>query len=216
MSGVGAPLPMKVHRGVAPVAVVRGRGSVSRLEALEARSRLDQRAVHGEVLVRQQASPVRRQDHLIGELLTHSVLQQPLPVLREHRGVEAALHQVHAQEPAEQQIVVQLLTEGAPAPHRVERNQQGCLQQALGRDGRPPHGGVHPVELGRQPGQGLIGQGLDGAERVIGWISKTVESTVSGGGGHGRNRTPAPAHVGLPGVENLVHHGGASCRPLNG
>ena len=102
-------------------------------------------------------------------MLAHSVLQQPLPVLREHRGVEAALHQLHAQEPAEQQVVVQLLTEGALAPHRVERNQQGCLQQALRRNGRPPHVRIHPVELGRQPGQGLIGQGLDGAERVIGW-----------------------------------------------
>ena len=69
--GVGAPVPMKVHRGVAPVAVIWGRIGASRLEALEARSRLDQRAVHGEVRVRQQASPVHRQDHLVEQLLAY-------------------------------------------------------------------------------------------------------------------------------------------------
>ena len=50
MGGVGVPLPTKVHRGVAPV-VVRGWGCDSRVEAIEARSRLDQRAVYREVLV---------------------------------------------------------------------------------------------------------------------------------------------------------------------
>ena len=79
------------------------------------------------------------------------------------------LHQLHAQEPAEQQVVVQLLAEGSLAPDREQPNQQRRLQQALGRNGRPPHVRIHPVELGRKPLQRHIGQDLDGAERVIGW-----------------------------------------------
>ena len=52
---------------------------------------------------------------------------------------------------------------------RRHEPEQLRLQQALWWDGRPPHGGVHPVELGRQQGRTSSAKGLDGAERVNCW-----------------------------------------------
>src|SRR6185437_4132215 len=76
--------------------------------------------------------------------------QQPFPVLGEGGGVEAGLHEVHVQKPAEQDVVVQLFTEGPLAAHGVQRDQQTCLQQPLWRDGRPTNLGVHAVKRRRQ------------------------------------------------------------------
>jgi hypothetical protein len=39
------------------------------------------------------------------------MLQQPLPVLGEDGGIETGLNEVHAQKPAEEEIVIQLLAE---------------------------------------------------------------------------------------------------------
>ena len=47
--------------------------------------------LNGEVLVGPQAVFLGLGHHFIEELLAHPVLQQPLAVLGEHRGVEAAL-----------------------------------------------------------------------------------------------------------------------------
>ena len=66
------------------------------------------------------------------------------------RRVEARLDHVHVEEPAEQQVVVELLAEQPLASHGVQRHQQRRLQQPLGRDRRPPHAAVHRVEHRRQ------------------------------------------------------------------
>src|ERR1700680_2460712 len=52
--------------------------------------------------------------------------------------VEARIVPVQVQEPAEQQVVVQLLTEHPLTAHRVERHQERSFQQPLWRvEGRP-------------------------------------------------------------------------------
>ena len=81
-------------------------------EALETGRRLDQRSVHGEVLVREQAVSVCCHNDFIEQCLTHMVLQKALTVLGEGGGIETGLDQVHVQEPAEEQMIVQFLTEG--------------------------------------------------------------------------------------------------------
>ena len=48
-------------------------------------------------------------------------------------AIVGALHLVHVQEPAEQEIVFELLAEGSLAAHRVERDEQRCFQQTLRR-----------------------------------------------------------------------------------
>ena len=70
--------------------------------------------------------------------------------LREHGRVEARLGHVHVEEPAKQQVVVELLAELPLAAHRVQRHQQRRLQQPLGRDRRPPACRVHRVERRRE------------------------------------------------------------------
>jgi hypothetical protein len=69
------------------------------------------------VIIAQQAQPSCLSDDLVKEALGHIMLEQLAPILRKHRRIEAGLHQAHIQEPAKQQMVVDLLAEGALAPH---------------------------------------------------------------------------------------------------
>ena len=160
---VAAALPPEVHRRVARIVVRGRRRAFLGPEALETGGGLDQGPVHAEVFIRQQPLPVGRPHHLVEQGPAHVVCHQPLPVLGEDGRVEAALHQVHVQEPAVEQVVLEFLAEGALAAHRVEGDQQRGLQQALGRDGGPTHTGIHAVELRRQP----IGHGLDPLQRMV-------------------------------------------------
>ena len=108
------------------------------------------RAVDGEVLVGEQAQRVRLAHHLIEELLRDHVLQQPAAVLAERGLVEARLHQAHVQEPAPEQLEVELFAEGAFTAHRVQADQQTGLEQPLGRNRRSATSAVHGVERRRQ------------------------------------------------------------------
>ena len=65
----------------------------------------------------------RFQHHFVEQSLAHPMLQQPLPVLSEDAGIETGLHEVHAQKPAEEEIVIQLLAESPFTAHRVQGNQ---------------------------------------------------------------------------------------------
>ena len=103
---VAAAFSSEVHRRVARIVVRGGRcRCVPGPEALEPGGGLDQGPVHAEVLVRQQPLPVGRPHHLVEQGPAHIVVHQALSVLGDDRGVEAALHQVHVQEPAVQQVV---------------------------------------------------------------------------------------------------------------
>ena len=125
---VAAFLAVEVHRRVARIV---GRRAVLRallLEALERRPRFDQRAVDGEVFGRHQAALLRDRDHTFEEEPRHVGLEHSLLVLREARRVEALLVEVHVEEEAEQQVVVEPLAELSLATHREERDQQASLQ----------------------------------------------------------------------------------------
>src|SRR5262249_8658741 len=130
--------------------------SVLRSEALETRRGFDQPAVDGEMLVAQQPQPSRMADHLVKEPLSDIVLEQATAVLGEHGGIETRLEQAHVQEPAVQQLIVQLLTERALAADRVQRNQQRRLEQSLGRNRWSATSGIHLIEDWRQFSQSAI------------------------------------------------------------
>jgi hypothetical protein len=83
------------------------------------------------VLVAHQGRAAGHAHDFSEELRSDLVLQEPLPVPRERRVVEALLGSVHVQEPPEQQVVVELLAEEPLAPHAVERHQQRGFQQPL-------------------------------------------------------------------------------------
>ena len=62
-------------------------------EALQTGRGLDQRAIHGEVLIAEQVPLVGLPDHRVEELPGDVVLQQPLTVLGERRVVKAGFDQ---------------------------------------------------------------------------------------------------------------------------
>ena len=193
MSSVAASLSTKVHRGVATVTVrCGGWVTIPGPEALETGRRLDQRSVHGEVLVREQAVSVCCHNDFIEQCLTHMVLQKALTVLGEGGGIETGLDQVHVQEPAEEQMIVQFLTEGPLTADRVEGDQYRGLQEPLGRNRRPASLCVHPVKLRRERRQGLVRQGLDRPQRML-WRHSALQVDEAK---HGHLRVSASAHWG--------------------
>ena len=163
MRCVRAPLTMEVDRRIARIVwwrLIHGR-LVFGPKALEAGRRFDQCAVDREVVVTQQSQASCLAHHLVEELLGNVMLEQPLAVLGEHGRIEARLHQVHIQKPAIQEVVVQLLTEGPLAAHRVQRDQQRRLEQPLGRNRWSPTRRVHLIEDWRHLCQRTIGELLD-------------------------------------------------------
>jgi hypothetical protein len=108
---------MEVYRGIARVRVIARRVAILGLEALETGLRLDERAIDGEMFFGQQALMVCLQYHFIGQRLPNSVLQQTLTILCERRRIKGWLRQIHIQEPAKEQDIVQLFTEDTLAPN---------------------------------------------------------------------------------------------------
>ena len=94
---------MEVHRRIP--GGLRGRAGcgISALKALQARPRLQLGAVHGEVLVRQQTRLSCLRGHRIEKRSRHVARQQPVPILRERRGMPHRIVQVQPDEPAKQQ-----------------------------------------------------------------------------------------------------------------
>jgi hypothetical protein len=128
---------------------------------------LDQRAIHREAFVRKPLQAAGLRHHAGEKLARHVVLQQPRPVAREGRVVEARLGHIHIEEPAEQQVVVELLAEHPFAAHGVERHQQRGLQQPLGWERRSPDQAVHRIEQRRELPQRRIGEFLDPSQRML-------------------------------------------------
>ena len=88
------------------------------LKALLAGPRLDQRPIHGEVLIGHQLH--RLSFDLFEERLGHFLIQQPIPILAVHGRVPHPVIDLQAYEPAEQQVVIELLHEQVLAADRVE------------------------------------------------------------------------------------------------
>src|SRR5512133_3844410 len=197
---------MEVHGRVARVV---GRRPIFRLlalrpEALQARPRLDERAVHREVLVAHEAGAASRLHDLGEELRRHFMFEQSLPVPREGRVVEALLDAIHVEEPAEQQVVVELLAEEPLAAHAVERHQQRRLQEPLGRDRGPADFAVHRVERRRERRQRLVGERLHPPQWVVlrhplvGGDEAEHRDLALVAAAHARTRSRPPGPVDLP------------------
>ncbi len=71
--------------------------------------RLQQRAIHREVLVAEQRLDLRCAHQLLQEEPHDLLVQQPLPVFGERGGVPDRIIRAEAHKPAEQQVVVELL-----------------------------------------------------------------------------------------------------------
>src|SRR6266568_9231683 len=157
---------MRIHSGTLLVRR-RARFLILALEALQRGPGFDQRPINGKVLVREQSERLRLRDSLPEELASNLSLQQALAVSTEARMIEARLVQLHVQKPAEQQIVVELLTEQPLAANRIQRHQQRSFEQTLGRNRRTPQHAVDLVKDRRQLSQRQIRHLLDARQRML-------------------------------------------------
>ena len=78
------------------------------------------------------------------------------------------LVQAQADEPAKQQVVLELLDQQPLAPHRIQHLQQQRAQQLLGRNRRPAEIRIQGFEFPREASQGGIDDAPDRPQRVIG------------------------------------------------
>ncbi len=152
--GIGLRLVRVVGALVAAKLGAVSLAAVLLLKTLLAGPRFDQRAVHREVLVRQLRFGLRQ--HAGKERARHFLIQQPLPILAEHRVVPHRFVHLHSHEPAKQQVVAQLLHQQPLAAHRVENLQQQCAQQTFRRNRRPARFGIQPVELLAHGSENLV------------------------------------------------------------
>lgn len=157
MGIVGVALSAEVNPRVAAVVGRRARFWVL---ALEARCLdLSQRTVHLQVFVREQR---RTADHAGEKRARRVVLQQSRLVARGGRVVEVRLGYIQIEEPAEQQVVVELFAEYQVAVHSTERHQQlRGLQQPLVWSRRSPERARHLIKRRRKLGQRTADQFFD-------------------------------------------------------
>ena len=165
--GVVAPLlAVEVPAAIA-AAVRRLVGAVLGAEALHRRPGLDQRAVDREVLAAQELPNVRVAEDRRQEFGRDLALKQPVAVGREDGRMPDRIVDPEPHEPAEQEIVVELLDQQPFRAHRVKRRQQQRPQQPLGCDRGPAQMRVQRLELARQRAQRLVDHRPDQSQRVI-------------------------------------------------
>ena len=158
---VAARLAAKIV-AIAPVLIVLGP------EALVRSPRLQQRAVHREVLVADQITQPRQQHGVLEEVLGDRLVEQPLAVEGERRVIPHRVVDVQADEPAEQQVVVELLHQQPLAAHAVNHLQQRGAQDAFGRDRRATACGVARRQQFIELAQDRVHQNPKLADRMVG------------------------------------------------
>jgi len=155
MGPVQAPLPMKVHLRVATGTTRRGRGVLGP-EALQGSPGLNQGAVHGEMLVRQQSG--------LGCLLFDAPEkgggqirpEKALPVLGEDGMVPDLVVHGQAHKPAKQEIVIQLFHQQSLTANGVQHLEEQGPEQLLRGDGGASLPGVHGRKVPGELPQSLV------------------------------------------------------------
>jgi hypothetical protein len=220
---VRAPLASEVDLLVATAAAGGGRSATAPtsfrlplatqvglgLEALERSPGLEQGAVDGEVIVGEQVLLASLPQHGLEEGPGDVVVEQPAPVLGEAGVVEGVLAHIEAQEPLEEEVVLEPLAELTLAPNRVERHQQAALEQVLGRNRRPALGCIHGVEGWRQALESLINHWANAPDRMQGGDEFVGRYRAQ----HGELALCGTAHAG--GLQDVSRtEVGSSCRQL--
>src|SRR6201988_4418289 len=167
-----ALLPMEVALRIATASRRRRwPATVLRYKALHAGPRFDQRPIDREMLAGEQFSHLRQIEHAGKELGGDIPVEQPVPVLAKYRRIPDRLVRRKPDEPAEEQIEVELLHQLPFRAHRIERLQQQRPQQPLRRDRWPAVTSIEFVERRRQISQRRVHQRADLAQRMTAWNS---------------------------------------------
>ncbi|EJH67990.1 hypothetical protein VCHE45_3888, partial [Vibrio cholerae HE-45] len=166
---VAALVPLEVRRGIARAGARVVWRIVLGTETLLRGPGLQQCAVDREVLIRDQPLLLRQAYHLAQKLGGHGLGIEAVTILREDRVIPHRIINGQADEPAEQQVVAQLLRQHPLAAQRVEQLQQLRPHQLLGGDRGAACVGIQGVEQGAHPLQSGVCQLADGAQGVSRW-----------------------------------------------
>ena len=85
---------------------------------------LQQRSIHGEVLIAEQRLHLRGAHQLLQERPHHLVIEQPLAIFGERGGGPDRIIRAQPHKPAEQQVAIELLQQKPLRADAVERLQQ--------------------------------------------------------------------------------------------
>jgi hypothetical protein len=127
---------------------------------------LQQRAVHGEVVVTEERFDLGSTHQLLQEQPHDVVIEQPIAVLGERGRVPDRIIRAEAHKPAEQQVVVELLQQQPLGSDPVKRLQQRGQQQLLRRNRWSSFQGIQPAEGWIEPIKRLIRQLANPPERM--------------------------------------------------
>src|SRR5579862_5498859 len=141
--------------------------SILPAEALDRRPRLNQRAIHREVIARQQPLHLWLNQNRRQELRGDLPLQQPVTVLGEGRMVPYRIVNAETDKPAEQQVKLQPLHQLAFRADAIKRLQQHRPKQLLRRNRWPPEVRVKRREGPRQIAQRRVRYLTDRPQRMI-------------------------------------------------
>jgi len=169
--GIGTFLATEVDRGIALVVIITpvtdlGISCIHRPQTLHRGERLDQTAIDAEVIAADQPVEDRLLHHPIKEVAHEAVVGEALTVHAEDFGRPDDVRGIHVQEPAEQQVVPDLLAELDFAADAVEGLQQQGLDQPLGRDAGPARLAVRGAEPPGHLLQNPVGPRLDRPQRM--------------------------------------------------
>jgi hypothetical protein len=140
-----------------------------------ARERLEERAVHGDVLAREQRLHIRSRDHGPEEDARDVAIQEPLAIFREGRRVPRRRLEVDADEPPDEQVVLELLAALPLGADRVEHLHQHGTEETLGRHRGAADAAVERLESRRQLAQDRVDEAANRTER--GDNSRRIGST---------------------------------------
>src|SRR5476649_3085145 len=107
-------------------------------KAFMAGPRLNQRAIHTEVLAREPLLVLGDAHNLVKEFDDRVVFDQPLAVLGEDGGYPNGIVHRQPDKPTKQQVILNLLHQLALGAHAIEHLQQHRAQQLLWRNAGPP------------------------------------------------------------------------------
>ena len=107
-------------------------------------------------------------DDGVEERFGEAVRFQSLAVLGEGGGVERVFAGLHVEEPAEQEVEVDLFAELAFAADGIEGHEQQGFEQPFGRHAGPAGRAVGGFELGMERLEDAVGAPFDVAERMVG------------------------------------------------
>jgi hypothetical protein len=131
------------------------------LKALLARLGFDQGPIHREVFVRHvRLSPGH---DALQKVARQFLIQQAVAILREDRRIPNPVVHRKPDEPAKQDVVIELLHQQPLAADRIENLEQLCAEKPLRWNRRPSDVRVEPIEVPRQLTKDLVDEPANSA-----------------------------------------------------